>query len=133
MSQIKLGMKGMQAARMIGKRIAPKTDADHKKPTDNIDGVLISFCNGTVCRMEVTVNPPVTPEGLGVGTKFAKVAKAYGQSRCKPIDSKRFAVEFQRLPGVFWISDKLDCEGIEDLDFWDRPCKGSVTNIIVTK
>ncbi len=131
--QVTLGMKGVQAAQVIGKRIAPKVDADHKKPTANVNGIYVSFCNGSVCRMEATVAPPTTPEGLGVGSKLQKVAKAYGQSRCKPIDSKRFGVEFERFPGVFWISDRLDCEGIEDLDFWDRPCKGNVTAIIVTK
>ena len=117
---------------MINRRISPKVDANHKKPTDNIDGIFISFCAGMVCRMEATVSPPTTTKGLGVGSKLATVAKKYGQSKCSPIDSKRFAVEFEKLKGVFWISDKLDCEGIEDLDYWSRPCKGKVTSVIIT-
>ena len=125
-------MSGQQAASLIARRIAPKVDADHKKPTENIDGIFISFCKGKVCRMEATVNPPATAKKLGVGSKLATVAKKYGQSKCSPIDSKRFAIEFEKLKGVFWISDKLDCENIEDLDYWSRPCKGKVTNVIIT-
>ena len=124
-------MEGRQAAGLIKRRIAPKPDAEHKFPTDNLDGILITFCNNKVCRLEATVNPPATAKGFGVGSDLGKVARKYGQSKCQPVDDKRFAVEFQGLPGVFWISDKLDCEGIEDLDYWDRPCKGKVTAVII--
>jgi hypothetical protein len=129
--QITLKMAGREAATLLARRIAPKTDANHTEPTENVNGVLISFCQDRVCRIEVTVNPPATPEGFGVGSKFAQLAKKYGQSKCDPIDAKRFGVEFEKMPGVFWISDKLDCEGIEDIDFWDRPLPGTITNIIV--
>jgi hypothetical protein len=129
--QVTLKMAGREAATLLARRIAPKTDASHAEPTENVNGVLISFCQDRVCRIEVTVNPPATPEGFGVGSKFAQLAKKYGQSKCAPIDAKRFGVEFEKMPGVFWISDKLDCEGIEDIDFWDRPLPGTVTHIIV--
>jgi hypothetical protein len=129
--QIALKMAGRDAATLLARRIAPKADASHAEPTENVNGVLISFCQDHVCRIEVTVNPPATAEGFGVGSKFAQLAKKYGQSKCEPIDAKRFGVEFEKMPGVFWISDKLDCEGIEDIDYWDRPLPGTVTNVVV--
>ena len=129
--QIALKMPGRDAAKALARRIAPKTDASHPEPTENVNGVMISFCKDLVCRIEVTVNPPATAEGFGVGSKFSQLAKKYGQSKCAPIDAKRFGVEFEKMPGVFWISDKLDCEGIEDIDFWDRPLPGTVKNVVV--
>jgi hypothetical protein len=129
--QLTLKMPGRDAAKILARRIAPKTDASHAEPTENVNGVLVSFCQDFVCRLEVTVNPPATAEGFGVGSKFSQLAKKYGQSKCAPIDAKRFGVEFEKMPGVFWISDKLDCEGIEDIDFWDRPLPGTVTNVVV--
>jgi hypothetical protein len=129
--QITLKMPGRDAAGLLARAIRPKTDANHAEPTENVNGVLISFCQDKVCRIEVTVNPPTTAEGFGVGSKFSQLAKKYGQSKCAPIDAKRFGVEFEKMPGVFWISDKLDCEGIEDIDFWDRPLPGSITNVVV--
>ena len=89
------------------------------------------MCSGKVCRLEAKVNPPTTPEGIGVGVTLADVAKTYGNSRCLDMGATRFAVEFERLPGVFFISDQLDCEGIEDLQYWERPPWGQVTNVIV--
>jgi len=129
--KIALKMGGRDAATALGKRLAPKTDATHAEPTDNINGVLISFCKDLVCRIEVTVNPPATAEGFGVGSKLSTLAKKYGESKCVPIDAKRFGVEFEKLPGVYWISNKLDCEGIEDIDYMDRPLPGVVTNVVV--
>jgi hypothetical protein len=129
--KIALKMSGRDAATAIERRLAPKKDATHAQPSQNIGGVVLTFCGDQVCRVEVTVNPPVTAEGVGVDTKLSLLAKKYGQSKCQPVDAARFGIEFERLPGVFWISDKLDCEGIEDLDFWDRPLQGTVTTVIV--
>jgi hypothetical protein len=126
---LKTAMAGIGTA--LGRTLAPKTDATHAQPTENVNGISLTFCQDRLCRIEVTVNPPATAEGFGVGSKFSLLAKKYGQSKCVPIDAKRFGVEFEKLPGVFWISDKLNCEGIEDIDFWDRPLPGSVTLVVI--
>lgn len=131
MGQIKLGMPGLQAAQTLNTRISPKVDADHPFPTADVSGVLISFCEDKVCRLEATVQPPATTHGFGVGSELAKVARKLGDSMCKPIDKRRYALEFRKLPGVYWLADKFDCEGVEDLDYIGRTYKGRVTAVIV--
>jgi hypothetical protein len=124
-------MPGIQAARTLNTRISPVTDANHPFPTADVSGVLISFCDDKVCCLEATVQPPATTHGFGVGSDLSKVARKLGDSMCKPIDKRRYALEFEKLPGVYWLSDKFDCEGVEDLNYINRTYKGRVTNVIV--
>jgi len=128
---VPIGSTREETASALERPIAPKADSFRREPNVNIFGVILSFCGENVCRIEITVRPPLTAEGFGVDSKLSKLASKYGQSKCRPIDAKRFGVEFERLEGVVWISDRLDCEGIEDLDFWDRPLVGTVTSVIV--
>ena len=69
------------------------------------------------------------PSSLSSSTQSS--ASQAADSKCAPTDAKRYGVEFEKLPGVFWISDKLDCEGIEDIDYWDRPLPGSITLVVI--
>ncbi|MFO8070468.1 MAG: hypothetical protein R6V85_01220 [Polyangia bacterium] len=131
MGRIEIGMPGQTAAREIGQRIAPKVDATHPYPTANVAGILVSFCNDKVCRLEATVNPPATAKGLGVGSPLDRVARKYGNSMCTPIGAQRFALEFENLEGVYWIGDKFDCEGIEDIEYMSRQYVGDVESVVV--
>jgi len=131
MGRIEIGMPGQAAAREIGQRIAPKVDATHPHPTANVAGILVSFCNDQVCRLEATVNPPATAKGLGAGSPLDKVARKYGNSMCKPIGAQRFALEFENLKGVYWIGDEFDCGGIEDIEYMSRQYVGDVESVVV--
>jgi len=128
---IKLDMPGIQVAKTLGERITPVTSQENPIPTADISGVLISFCADKVCRIEARVQPPATTHGFGAGSDLARVAKRLGNSMCKPIDRRRYALEFQKLPGVYWLADRFDCEGVEDIDYIKRNPKGRVTSVIV--